>query len=167
MAWTALGIWPANGTPNASDFNTYISDNLQWIKDNQFSASDYGVAPVLSRASGNLSCSGSYQDIAGGSITLGGAGKYAVTACARISTLSGGAGVWRTVEVQLLAGGTVQPGTIVAYLPNAQDITMGKSWRVVTGGSAIALKIQAKHSGDTTSIAMTDTFVEAHQIVAP
>ncbi len=106
-AWSSPYQFAVNGTATAAILNTYASDNLQYLHDNRFTAAGFGVDSQVITTSADLTCTNSYQDIAGGSMVLSGTGTYVLIFDGHVKVGPGAAA--HTTWVQLTASGTIQP----------------------------------------------------------
>lgn len=165
MSWSSPHTFVSTEKVSAATLNTYVSNNLQYLYDNRFDVTNYGVAPLLARCSGALTCTGSYQDITGCSLTLGGAGDYVILGVSAM--LTGGTSAWRWVYTRLAVDGAAQDGIITLYAPDQEELKLPMIWKYTAASSGLIAKLQGAHSGDTNTIQVTNTFIAAHQLEAP
>lgn len=169
MAWTSPYTYTVNLLVDHTNLNTYVSDNLQYLYDNRFTAALFGVSPLVGRCSVDLTCTTSYQDVAGCSVTLGGTGDYVLIGIFHIafSSVSG----THAITGRLLANDVAQAANIrancIAGAENAQA-PVGQLWKYTAASAGLVAKLQATSISNYSDLIKTPgSVLLAFQVGAP
>jgi hypothetical protein len=150
--------------------NAGVIDNLQYLYDNRFNAADFGADGTISHATADLTCSLSWQDVVGGSITLSAPGRYFVLG--GIHGKFSAAAVAHAISGRLTVGGTAQTGVIDMHCPNGDagnaEATVYQGWDVtITTATAVAA-LQATNINNASDVVKGgNTFVMAIPVKRP
>ncbi len=135
--------------------------NTGWVA--YTSGSGSSIAHLSADASATLTCTNSYADITGATITLTGTGTYLIIADCSIQTDTAAGGG----SVQLMVNGVAQTGVADAAIQTATAgdnvrCSASKTWFYTNSGSNVA-KLQGKkaNAGGNASIGITNTGIRA------
>lgn len=128
-----------SGTPSVSDFQTYLSDASQWLKENQFNAASYGVAPIVARSTATVAAGTAWASASGGTVTLNQIGTWVIYGGWHMKTDNAAV---TTIRGRVTVNGTALHGQAILSVAGTVRGTMQQPYYYTTSGTTDVAVLQ-------------------------